>query len=225
MTEVDLVLSRNRLEELSEPQILSLLTDRLAFNVSEWNEQSPHAYHPNDISNLESVLYRCPVCGKESLTSARLALACPDCGETFSYDRFGKIGGFRIDKLYHVQEQAMRKSIEGNPEFCLVSPVKLESYRGKHLETVGEGTLRLNKKEYVYEGTLDGAPVVKRFDPKNIPTLPSDLGRNVQIYEGYVIYQFVMDEVHLPTKFVIAGEIIHNLLREELVVPTSSSEK
>jgi hypothetical protein len=52
------------------------------------------------------------------------------------------------------------------------------------------------------------------FDPKNIPYLPSDIGTNVQIYEGYVIYQFVFADHKLPTRFVHAGEFIHKLCNQ-----------
>lgn len=219
-TEVDLVLSQSRLAELSEAEILTILCDRLAYNVSAWNEEFRHAYRLNDIANLESVLYRCPACGNETLRNDGKSLLCPACGTTLTYDRFGKVGGRRIDDLYHAQERVVREEIEANPDFRLVSPVKLESYRGKRMETVGEGTLTLDRNEYVYEGTFDGEVVVKRFDPKNVPTLPSDLGRNVQIYEGYLIYQFVMEDVHLPTRFVIAGEILHGRrLAEEIAAP------
>ncbi len=219
-TEVDLLLSKSRLAELSEAEILEILSDRLAYNVSAWNEEFRHAYRLKNVANLESVIYRCPRCGNETLGNDGKSLRCPACGNVLTYDRFGKVGGHRIDVLYHAQERAMREAIERNPDFCLVSPVKLESYRGPRMETVGDGILRLDRREYVYEGTFDGESVVKRFDPKNVPTLPSDLGRNVQIYEGYLIYQFVMEDVHLPTKFVIAGEILHERrLAEDATVP------
>lgn len=208
-TEVDLILSKSRLAEMSEAEILEVLCDRLAYNVSAWNEEFRHAYRLNNVANLESVLYQCPKCGNEALGNDGKSLRCPACGTVLTYDRFGKVGGQRIDVLYHSQERSMREAIERNPDFRLVSPVKLESYRGNRMETVGKGTLSLDRSEYVYEGTFDGQTVVKRFDPKNVPTLPSDLGRNVQIYEGYLIYQFVMEDVHLPTRFVIAGEILH----------------
>lgn len=218
-TEVDLVLSHSRLAELSEGEILAVLRDRLAYNVSAWNEEFRHAYRLNDIANLESVLYRCPACGNESLQNDGKSLRCPSCGTVLTYDRFGNVGGQRIDVLYHAQEKAMREEIDKNPDFRLVSPVKLESYRGKRMETVGEGILTLDRGEYVYEGTFDGEAVVKHFNPKTVPTLPSDLGRDVQIYEGYLIYQFVLEDVHLPTRFVIAGEILHERrLAEETAV-------
>ncbi|MDD5292845.1 MAG: 1-acyl-sn-glycerol-3-phosphate acyltransferase [Candidatus Izemoplasmatales bacterium] len=208
-TEVALMLSKERLLEMSEPQIFDVIVERLCFNISEYNEVHQRSYRLNDISNLESVLYLCPRCGFDSLTSDTRALHCPKCGNIMPYDRFGKVGGIRLDQLYRAQEQLMKKTMEADPDFVLQSPVKLESYRGKRLVEVGSGILTLNLKGYLFEGTIDNEPASLTFDPKNVPTLPSDLGRNVQIYEGYVIYQFVMPDVTMPTKFVIASEILH----------------
>jgi len=126
-----------------------------------------------------------------------------------AYDRFGTLGGRRIDVLYHAQEEKMALEIETNPAFRLAAPVKLESYRGDRVAEVGAGTLALTRSGYVYDGTIDGERATLAFDPRNVPTLPSDLGRNIQIYEGYVLYQFVIEDVTLPTKFVIAAEHLH----------------
>lgn len=208
-TEVTLMCSKEHLLELSEQQIFDRIVERLRFNISEYNEVLKRSYRLNDISNLESVLYLCPRCGFESLTSDPHALHCPKCGNIMQYDCFGKVGDIRLDHLYHAQEQLMKIKMESDPDFVLQSPVKLESYRGKRLIEVGTGILTLNLEGYRYEGTIDNEPAFLTFNPKNVPTLPSDLGRNVQIYEGYVIYQFLMPDVTMPTKFVIASEILH----------------
>ncbi len=210
-TSVDLIISKEQLINMSEQQIFDEIVDKLQFNTSSFVDEKQYFYRKSDISNLESVIYLCPQCGYEFLKSNKHSLYCPECGKTMIYDFFGKIDGMRIDDLYRAQEQHMQQRILDNPDFVISAEVKLESYRGDRLVEVGEGVLSLDRNEYVYAGRIDDEQVILKFDPKNVPTLPSDLGRNVQIYEGYVIYQFVMDEVTLPTKFVIAGEFIHKL--------------
>jgi 1-acyl-sn-glycerol-3-phosphate acyltransferase len=208
-TDLERILTSESLSEWSEQAIYDVIVAKMKFNVFEFREAHPGTYRWKDLSNLESVIYRCPRCGDESMTSDHLLLRCPQCGNQLRMDRFGKLGGERIDVLYRSQEQAMRKRIEDHPDFRLSHAVRLESFRGNRLVEVGSGTLTLSQSEYLYEGFVDGMPTTLRFDPRNIPTLPSDLGRNIQIYEGYLIYQFVMDEVTWPSRFVIAGEIIH----------------
>ncbi|MFH0993682.1 MAG: 1-acyl-sn-glycerol-3-phosphate acyltransferase [bacterium] len=210
-TSVDLMLSRENLIAMTDEQIYDVIVEALRFNMAAYNDEKQYAYRVRDIANLESVIYRCPHCQDEFLQSRGHDLICPACGHIMTYDRYGKIGGKQIDELYHAQEQAMQASILADASFQLSSPVKLESFRGNRLVEVGSGHLSLNRQQYVFEGVVDGQPTVLTFDPKNVPTLPTDLGRNIQIYEGYVIFQFVMSEIHTPTKFVIAGEFIHQL--------------
>ena len=210
-TSVDLILTKDKLSILSEQEIYNIVVDQLSFNTSMYNDEVKHKYHRNSNENLESVLYLCSNCGYEHLKSDGRNLTCEKCGKTMTYDQYGKVGNERIDTLYHAQEKIMQDQILNNPEFKLEAKVKLESYLGNRLQEVGTGQLTLTRQNYIYQGSMNGVDVHLEFDPKIIPTLPSDLGRNVQIYEGYVIYQFVMEDVTLPTKFVIAGEFIHKL--------------
>ncbi len=214
-THVDRMLSKEQLAGMTDAQVFDTIVERLKFNVSEFNEEKRYSYRVGNIANLESVLYRCPRCHDGFLRSQKSRLICPACGHVMEYDRYGRVGGLRIDQLYHDQEREMQEAILADPEFRIASPVRLESFRGDRLVEVGSGTLSLTRQEYVFEGLVDQEPVVLRFHPKNVLTLPTDLGRNIQIYEGYIIYQFVIDEVHTPTKFVIAGEIIHRLCCDE----------
>ncbi|HAQ57301.1 MAG TPA: hypothetical protein DCR44_07915 [Acholeplasmatales bacterium] len=220
LTDVERVLTKEQLAGFTDQEVLSAVVECLRFNISDFIESNHFRYRHNDIANLESVLYQCPRCGHEALQNDGRKLICPACGNELSYDRYGHVGGMRIDDLYHAQEAKMREKITTDPAFLLTAPVKLESFRDERLVEVGRGRLTLSKSGYVYEGSLDGKDAVLTFDPKNVPTLPSDLGRNVQIYEGYLIYQFAIEEVTLPTKFVIASEIIHEL---SLIAPVSPS--
>ncbi len=216
ITNVDFIISKEQLLDMSEQQIFDVVKEKLHFNTSEFNHDKKFKYKPNDITNLESVIYQCPKCGFDDLKSRTHELYCTQCGHTMSYDQYGKIDGKRIDELYHTQEQVMQKMIMNNPDFKLESNVKLESFKDKRLVEVGEGVLTLDRNEYRYSGTINQEKVVLKFDPKIIASLPSDLGRNIQIYEGYIIYQFVIDKVTLPTKFVIAGEYIHTLCNNKV---------
>jgi len=74
--------------------------------------------------------------------------------------------------------------------------------------------LSLSRKEYEFKGIVDGIETTYLFDVKNTPTLPSDIGRNVQIYEGNQLYQFVFEDRKMPTKFVHSGEFMYQLSKK-----------
>lgn len=87
----------------------------------------------------------------------------------------------------------------------------MEGYLNKRVQTLGEGHLTLSKAGYHFEGKVLEEDKIYHFDVKDVPTCPSDIGRNIQIYEGYELYQFVFDDPYLPTQFVLLGEVLHDL--------------
>ncbi len=208
-TKMELIISKETLLTLNDQQIYDIVVDKIYFNASAYNEEKKYTYKPNDIKNLENVIYQCPKCGYEGLVAEKDHLHCPSCSLDLGYDKFGKIGGYRIDALFSAQEQTVQKRILNHPDFVLSSQVKLESIRNKRVVEVGYGTLTLDSMKYTFDGMIDGIPSLLTFDVKNVSTLPSDIGRNVQIYEGDQLYQFVFEDPKLPTMYVHAGEFIY----------------
>jgi len=208
-TDIELIASRETISQLSEQELNHLISEKLAFNTHAYNEVKRMKVHLNAIANLESVIYRCPNCGLEHLQADKYSLVCPDCQARFEYDAYGRLGGYRIDRLYHQQEETIRQAFESDPNFTLSEDVRLETYRGNRVQEVGGGRLEITRRGYRFEGLVDNQRAIYEFNPKNIPTLPSDLGINVQIYQNHVLYQFVFSDNHLPTKFVIASEYLY----------------
>jgi len=203
-------INKEDFDTLSEEAIFEKVEKALYFNSTKYNEERKLKYRLNDVSNLENLIYRCPACENNGLISRKTHLHCPRCGNDLVYDETGRLGGYGQYDLYHAQEIALRDEIDGNPDFQLMSLVKLESYRGNRVKQVGEGTLVLTRTKYRYEGTIDNQQVTMEFMTKKIPYLPSDIGRNIQIYDNYQLYQFVFEDKKQPTMFVIAGETMYN---------------
>ncbi len=216
-TEVDLIVSAKEIKNMSVEELNGLVAKKLMFNTYSYNADKKQRFHLNDITNLESVIYRCPSCGGEKLKSTKHSLICPDCGSEFNYDNYGQLNGLRLDKLYYDQEKNIQAKFNSDPNYKMTADVKLESYRGKRVECVGKGQLELNRKGYYFAGEVDGKPTTLKFDPEYVSSLPTDFGINIQIYKNYILYQFVFDDVRLPTQFVIAGEYIHSLSVKSVV--------
>ncbi|MBN2299610.1 MAG: 1-acyl-sn-glycerol-3-phosphate acyltransferase [Acholeplasmataceae bacterium] len=210
-TEMELILKKEDLVNMSEQEIYNLVVNHIYFNAAQFNEEKKNKYQVNAISNLENVIYQCPSCLHEGLSAEHTKLHCPKCQTDFHYDVYGKIGGYRIDELFLAQEKRLQQKIKDDDFFELSRPVKLESFRDYRLKEVGQGMLSLNKDRYLYQGTIDGKKQELVFDVKNVQTLPSDIGRNIQIYEGYQIYQFVFEDKKCPTMFVHAGEFMYQI--------------
>lgn len=214
-TEVELILTKADIMNLSDVDISDRINNHLMFNTHEYNETARMRTKLNDITNLESVIYHCPVCGADDLTTTKKALICPACKSEFVYDNYGKVGGYRLDLLYREQERLIAEQFEKNPEFAMTSEVWLEGYQGKRVKEIGYGTLILDQNGYHFQGIVDDKDTKYDFSPQYIASLPSDLGRNIQIYQDYRLYQFVFADTRIPTQFVIAGEHIHKAFNHQ----------
>lgn len=210
-TSKKLIISQEVLRTLNDQQIYDIVVKEIYFNAAEYNEEKKYTYKVNNIKNLENVTYQCPSCGYEGLKAEKYQLHCPDCSLDFPYDKYGKIGGYRIDHLFKAQEKTIQNRILNQPDFTLSSEVRLESFRNNRVVEVGYGRLTLNRTHYIFEGMVDDKQQTFVFDVKNSSTLPSDIGINVQIYEGNQLYQFIFADPKLPTMFVHAGEFMYQL--------------
>jgi len=211
----ELIISKEDISVLSIEEIYERVCEKLYYSASEDNLIKKYTYKLNDIDNLENVIYQCPLCKHEGLLAEKHQLICPSCQHQLIYDRFGMLNNEGIDQLFSKQEELVRKEIDSNKEFQLSSKAKLMSFRNQKLVEVGSGILTIKNFEYIYNGTIDGEMKELRFYAKNISSLPSDIGRNIQIYENDTIYQFEMEVKWLPTKMVHVGEYLYYLSNKQ----------
>jgi 1-acyl-sn-glycerol-3-phosphate acyltransferase/DNA-directed RNA polymerase subunit RPC12/RpoP len=208
-TEKVLIIKKDDLDHLELEDIYNIVSKSLSFSTGLYNEEKKYRYKLKSIDNLENVIYQCPKCFTEGLIAKKDRLVCPNCSHEMIYDAYGKIDGKTIDELFDQQAFRLQKDIDQDPNFELSSKVILQSIDQNVLRTVGFGRLTLTHNGYLYEGSYKDKMINHQFEIKNIQSLPSDIGRNVQIYEGYQIYQFEMKTKWLPTKFVHAGEYLY----------------
>ncbi len=207
----ELIISKESLESMDIKDIYDIVCEKLFYSQSEDNSIKKYRYKLNDISNLENVIYQCPSCKHEGLISQKSKLICPNCNNTLAYDVFGRLENQGIDELFQRQEERVRKEIDEFPDYVFAAKTKLMSFRNKLLVVVGEGELVIKNFEYIYTGTIDDELKELRFKAGVIPSLPSDIGRNIQIYEGGQIYQFEMENKWMPTRMVHIGEYLYHL--------------
>jgi 1-acyl-sn-glycerol-3-phosphate acyltransferase len=211
----ELIISKEELVKLELDTIYQTVCDKLYYSASEDNLKKQYKYKLNDIANLENVIYQCPSCKYEGLIAEKTHLRCPKCNTILQYDSYGLLNGVGIDELFKKQEALVRKEIDENNDYQISGTTRLMTFKDEALVEVGSGTLTIKNFEYIYQGNMYGESKELIFLAKNIPSLPSDIGRNVQIYEGDVIYQFEMDVKWLPTKMVHVGEYLYYLKNKQ----------
>ncbi|MCR3906952.1 MAG: 1-acyl-sn-glycerol-3-phosphate acyltransferase [Tenericutes bacterium] len=207
----ELIISQQELTQMSHQDIYQIVCDKLYYSQTEYNQIKKYQYKLNDISNLENVIYQCPSCKHEGLISKKHQLICTSCNNTLTYDTYGLINGKGLDELYLNQAEQVKKEIDQDPNYQIEGDAKLMSFRNQKLVEVGSGVISIKRFEYTYKGTIDGEYKELKFNVSSTPTLPSDIGRNIQIYEGDYIYQFELDIKWLPIKMVHVGEYLYQL--------------
>ena len=208
-TQKFLLIPKEDLTKLSLDEIYHKVCEGLSFKPSDFIEQKGYTYRITDLSGLENVIYECPECMHEGLLAEKDRLICPMCSLELKMDQQGLLGNNAINTWFHMQEERVRHKIDEDKNFQLEGNVRLMSFRNEHLVEVGSGKLTLYPTFYQYDGMVDGHKKTLTFKVESTPTLPSDIGRNVQIYEEYQIYQFEFDVPWLPTKFVHIGEYFY----------------
>ncbi len=210
-TTVRHLLTPEQLKTMSEQEVFDHLGKNLYFNTGEYNKIHRHRYHVNHLDNLENLIYECPKCGHRGLVVKKHALQCPSCHHEMEYDAYGFLGGQSIYEHYERQRASLQRTIDQDPHFKLSAPVRLVRYQGRNLAPSGEGTLTLDRDEFVYTGTDHGQEVTYRFKTQTMEYLPSDIGLNVQIYDQYEVYQFYFQDKTLPAVYCIASEYFYRL--------------
>lgn len=201
----------DEIAKLDEDTIYKRMNDKLYFNTGDFNRIHKHKYKIQPIDNLDSLIFLCPKCNGHTLKVSGSSLVCSSCGHTLEYDEYGMLGNQSIYQHFERQRQHIEKEIDDNPNYTLTSEVTLIQQRGKILEKTAEGILTLNKDAYTFIGKdLENNPINYRFSTKSVEYIPSDIGRNIQIYNGRQLYMFEMDNKILPTLFVCAGEYFYS---------------
>lgn len=210
-TKMSLLLSVEMINASSEEEIYQLINEQLYHNPFAYNRIKRYKYRKKPLSNLDLIIYECPSCHKETIKVINRSILCTSCQYEATIDEYWQLPSTSIYELYENQRLSLKKRLESDPAFSLIAPVVLQSFRNDKLVEVGKGELKLSKEGYVYTGSIDAQPVTHKFNPKNIPSLPGDVGKNIQIYEQGQIYQFCFDNPKLPVKFILFGEILYKM--------------
>lgn len=201
----------NEIKSLDETTIFNEINEALSFNTGEYNRIHQIKYKVQPIDNLDSLIFLCPECQKHTLKATGSSLICSSCGKVLVYDEYGFLDNQSIYEHFERQRTHLENMVDKDPNFKLETKVKLIRQNGINLEQTGTGTLTLDKESYTYIGTDNQQEVTYKFSTKSVEYLPSDIGRNIQIYQQKQLYMFEMDETILPTIFTIVGEYLYRI--------------
>jgi DNA-directed RNA polymerase subunit RPC12/RpoP len=215
---------------LSEEVIYRRLIDAITFDDYRWQRDHNVTFRGSHLAEgAELVLYKCPRCKAEfNLRSRGNRLFCLGCDNEaimnsklfFEPGKSDSIVYDGFDNWYDFQQESLLTEIH-DPDFIITTGTSLQwNEPGKYgYQDMGHGTLSLTREAVIYEGKVFEKADTLYFDMKDILMVPFAAGEYFEIANGSDIRRFVLDDVRMMMKWVLAIRLI----RDEYYEKTTGS--
>lgn len=196
-------------------ELTAKVNEAMYYDEYEWLSRHPEIKYKGKLAEgLHNVLYKCPECSGEDMSSKGNTLKCNCCGREYTLDRRYRIDGeFTTIKEWCDYEKRCLSQLES-----LSAPVILyhSSKSGKEmLEEVGCGQCVLDINGLKYQGTDSGEQIEKVFPLKQIYRILFGAGEDFEIYDGDEIWYFVPEDGRECVKWYLFSQILKE--RESLM--------
>lgn len=209
------------LDNLPEDIIYRRLVDTIDFDDYKWQRQHNVTFRGSHLAEgAELVLYKCPSCNAEfSLRSKGNSLFCLICGNKavmnsklfFETGKDDSIVFDGIDNWYDFQQESLLAEIH-DPDFRMTTATLLKwNEPGKYgYQDMGHGNLSLTREALIYEGKVFEKTETLCFKMKDILMVPFAAGEYFEVANGSEIRRFVLDDVRMMMKWVLAIRLIRD---------------
>jgi len=209
------------LSTLSADVIYCRLIDAITFDDYRWQRNHNVTFRGSHLAEgAEYVLYKCPKCNAEfSLRSRGNKLFCLGCDNEaivnsklfFEPGKSNSIVFDGFDNWYDFQQECLLTEIH-DQDFRITTATLLQwNEPGKYgYQVMGHGTLSLTREAVIYEGKVFEKTETLYFDMKDILMVPFAAGEYFEIANGSDIRRFVLDDVRMMMKWVLAIRLIRD---------------
>jgi len=220
------ILTSVELNTFSVNDIYRRVLGAIDFDDYQWQRKNKVTFKGINLAEgAELVLYKCPKCLAEfTLRSKGIKLFCLSCGNEamvnnklfFEPCRKDSIVFDGFDSWYDFQQKCLLTEIS-DPGFKIIaSTALLWNEPGKYgYQEMGHGKLSLTREAVTYEGKVFDRMVTHSFEMKDILMVPFAAGEYFEIAHGSDIRRFVLDDVRMMMKWVLAIRLIRDLYYEK----------
>lgn len=219
------ILNSEELNTLSADDIYRRVLSGIDFDDYKWQRENKVTFRGNHLAEgAELVLYKCPKCLAEfTLRSKGNKLFCLNCDNEallnnklfFEPGKEGSIVFDGFDHWYDFQQKSLLTEIL-DPDFKITtSTALLWNEPGKYgYQEMGHGKLSLTRKVLIYEGNVFDRMDTLCFEMKDILMVPYAADEYFEIARGSDIRRFVLDDVRMMMKWVLAIRLIRDTYYE-----------
>ena len=214
---------------LSTDVVYRRLIGAIDFDDYRWQRNHNVTFRGSHLAEgAELVLYKCPKCNAEfGLRSKGNRLFCLGCGNEavmnnklfFEPGRSDSSVFDGFDNWYDFQQESLLAEIHAT-DFRLTAATSLQwNEPGKYgYQHMGHGTLSLTRESLIYEGNVFEKTETLFFDKKDVLMVPFAAGEYFEIANGSDLRRFVLDDVRMMMKWVLAIRLIRDEYYEKKTV-------
>jgi len=219
-------------EELAETPVATVrekTRQALLFDAYREQEQLQVKYAGgSNVEGLEHVLYRCPHCGSEFTIRVNdgTKLSCEACGYEEVCDAHGFLHNEKgvgpeyryVSDWSRMIYENQRRALEEQQDAGISLDTQIYMIQGKKFAPVGMGTVSLDQKQLLLEGTVKEEPVKISVAPAALPSLPFSPGKYLEVQHGSQIYRCVLEDGKQVMKFINMLKAFHELSQKTAAV-------
>jgi ribosomal protein L37AE/L43A len=222
--EIYKLFSKEELKNIDTATLQSTIEKHLFFDAYRNNDKARVYYKNGDnVEGLETVLYKCPNCGKDYAIKVKdkNVLECTDCGYSVKSDNYGilhqngktPIIYKYVSDWYNYQEKCVFEKVSSTKDFKISTLCEIHKINDKKhkFEKVGDGEVTLNLENFIISGTVYNKDFYKEVFAQNFPMLPFIPGKRFEIQDGEDIYRIVPQNPIVTTEWILTLKAVHKL--------------
>ena len=220
--EIKKLLSKEDLEKYTNDELQDIIDKALYYDAYKNQLESPILFKNGDnLEGFESVLYKCPKCGKEFDIKVKGSniLECNNCHNEVRADKFGLFEKVKdSDVIYQLPSDwaryiktSLETEIINNDNYSLSDECEIHIIVDNKYQKVGEGNISLDKKNITLSGVINGEETTKVFKTSTFITLPFVPNSRFEIQDGQTSYRIYLENPIQTTKWINSIEILYKL--------------
>lgn len=218
---VNQLFTNEELRSHSIDEIYREVRNAIDFDDYRWQRKNNVTFRGKQMAEgAEFVLYKCPKCSEEfTLRSKGNKLFCLSCDNEailnsnlfFEPAKENSIVYDGFDNWYDFQQEHLLTEINDSDFNLKTTTSVLWNEPGKYgYQYMGQGSLSLSREAVIYEGEVFNRMETLYFDMKDIIMVPFAAGEYFEIAKGPDIRRFVLDDVRMMMKWVLAIRLIRD---------------
>ncbi len=225
------IVTKEQAEDLTAEEIQKIIESRFHYNEYEWQyENKIEIRSKYRAHNIHKILYRCPACGENRMTSAYTKVKCEACGKEYEMDVYGRMHALSgetefpsVPDWYRWERECVNEEVrEGKYRFEDEVRVEKIMNTSKGFVPIGKAKLTHDLNGFTLHGVMDdGSELTLHRDPETMRSCHIEYNYRKRgdalelctMNDTYFVYP--LNAYNPLTKLHFATEAVHGFVKEK----------